>query len=45
MSASGVRQASCAASCAMSSSSFQIGIVNLIMDNEVPFLPIFNCYF
>ena len=27
------------------SAGFQIGIVNLIMDNEVPFLPIFNCYF
>lgn len=27
------------------SAGFQIGLVNLIMDNEVPFLPIFNCYF
>jgi len=24
---------------------FQIGLVNLIMDNRAPFLPIFNCYF
>ena len=27
------------------SAGFQIGLVNLIMDNQVPFLPIFNCYF
>lgn len=27
------------------SGGFQIGLVNLIMDNQVPFLPIFNCYF
>lgn len=27
------------------SAGFQIGLVNLIMDNEVPFIPIFNCYF
>ncbi len=27
------------------SAGFQVGLVNLIMDNEVPFIPIFNCYF
>ena len=27
------------------SAGFQIGLVNMIMDNQVPFLPIFNCYF
>lgn len=27
------------------SAGFQIGLVNLIMDNQVPFIPIFNCYF
>lgn len=27
------------------SAGFQVGVVNLIMDNEVPFIPIFNCYF
>ncbi|MGN0847838.1 MAG: LA_2272 family surface repeat-containing protein [Kiritimatiellia bacterium] len=27
------------------SAGFQIGIVNLIMDNQVKFFPIFNCYF
>ena len=27
------------------SAGFQVGIVNLIMDNDVPFIPIFNCYF
>ncbi len=27
------------------SAGFQIGLVNLIMDNTVPFLPIFNCFF
>ena len=30
---------------ATASAGFQIGIVNLIMDNQVPFIPIFNCYF
>ena len=30
---------------ATASAGFQIGLVNLIMDNTVPFLPIFNCYF
>lgn len=27
------------------SAGFQVGLVNLIMDNQVPFIPIFNCYF
>ena len=27
------------------SAGFQIGLLNFIMDNEVPVLPIFNCYF
>lgn len=27
------------------SAGFQIGLVNMIMDNQLPFLPIFNCYF
>lgn len=27
------------------SAGFQVGLVNLIMDNAVPFIPIFNCYF
>ena len=30
---------------ATASAGFQVGIVNLIMDNQVPFIPIFNCYF
>ena len=30
---------------ATASAGFQVGLVNLIMDNEVPFIPIFNCYF
>ncbi len=30
---------------ATASAGFQVGLVNLIMDNQVPFLPIFNCYF
>lgn len=30
---------------ASASAGFQIGLVNLIMDNQVPFIPIFNCYF
>lgn len=27
------------------SAGFQVGLVNMIMDNEVPVLPFFNCYF
>ena len=27
------------------SAGFQLGLVNLIMDNQIPVLPIFNCYF
>ena len=27
------------------SAGFQLGLVNIIADNTVPFLPIFNCYF
>ncbi len=27
------------------SAGFQIGLLNIIADNKVPFLPIFNCYF
>jgi len=27
------------------SAGFQIGLLNFIMDNQVPVLPIFNCYF
>lgn len=27
------------------SAGFQVGLVNLILDNQIPFLPIFNCYF
>jgi hypothetical protein len=27
------------------SSGFQLGLVNFIMDNQIPVLPIFNCYF
>lgn len=30
---------------ATASAGFQVGLVNPIMDNEVPFIPIFNCYF
>ncbi len=30
---------------ATASAGFQVGLVNLIMDNQVPFIPIFNCYF
>ena len=30
---------------ATASAGFQVGLVNLIMDNDVPFIPIFNCYF
>lgn len=27
------------------SAGFQVGLVNMIMDNEIPVLPLFNCYF